>query len=36
MAQKGLCNITKKRMLDDRGAVPREDVDLLSENQAMH
>ena len=36
MAQTGLCNITKKRMLEDRGAVPRQDVDLLSENQAMH
>ena len=36
MAQKGLCNITKKRMLEDSGAVPRQDVDLLSENQAMH
>ena len=31
----GLC-ITTKRMLDHRGAVPREDVDLPSENQAMH
>ena len=35
MAQK-VCASPRKRMLDHRGAVPREDVDLLSENQAMH
>ena len=36
MAQKGLCNIATKRMLEDRGALPREDGDLLREYQAMH
>ena len=36
MAQKGLRNIAKKRMLEDRGASPREDGDLLREYQAMH
>ena len=29
--KKGLWNITKKRMLEDRGAVPKEDVDILRE-----
>ena len=36
MAQKGSRNIPKKRMLEDRGALPKEDGDLLRENQAMH
>ena len=36
MAQKGLWNIAKKRMLEGRGALPREDGDLLREYQAMH
>ena len=31
MEQEGLWNITRKRMLEDREAVPREDVDLLSD-----
>ena len=36
MAQKGLWNITKKRILEDRGALPKEDGDLLRGFQAMH
>ena len=36
MAQKVLWNIAKKRMLEDRGALPREHGDFLRENQAMH
>ena len=36
MAQKGLCNITTKRILEDRGALPKEDGDLLRGFQAMH
>ena len=35
MAQKELWNI-KKSMLEHRGALPREDGDLLREYQAMH
>ena len=29
MAQRGLWNIAKKRLLEDRGALPKEDGDLL-------
>ena len=36
MAQKWLWNIAKKRMLEDSGALRREDGDLLPENQATH
>ena len=36
MAQNGLWNIVKKRMLRDRGAVPKEDGDLLREYQSIH
>ena len=36
MAQKRLWDIAKKRMLEDRGALPREDGDLLREYQEMH
>ena len=36
MAQKGRRNIAKKRMLEDGGAWPKEDGDLLREYQAMH
>ena len=36
MAQKGLWNIARKRTLEDRGALPTEDGDLLREYQAMH
>ena len=36
MVQKGLENIAKKRMLEDRGALPREDGDLLREYHALH
>ena len=36
MAQKGLWNIAKKRQLDDRRALPKEDGELLREYQAMH
>ena len=35
-AQKGLWNIAKSKKLEDRGALPREDGDLLREYQAMH
>ena len=36
MAQRGSWHIAKKRMLEDRGALPRDDGDLLREYQAMH
>ena len=38
MSRKGLWNIAKKkkRMLEDRGALPREDGDLLAECHAIH
>ena len=36
MARRGSWHIAKKRMLEDRGALPREDGDLLREYQAMH
>ena len=36
MAQKGLWNITTMRILEDRGALPKEDGDLLRGFQAMH
>ena len=36
VAQKGSWNITKKRMLEDGGALPKEDGDLPREYQAMH
>ena len=36
MEHKGLWNIAEKNMLQDRGALPREDGDLLQEFQAMH
>ena len=36
MAQKGSWNIAKKRMLEYRGALPKEDGDLPREYQAMH
>ena len=36
MAQKALWNITKKGMLEDRGALPREDGDSPREYQAIH
>ena len=36
MAQEGLWNIVQKRMFEDRGALPREDGDLLWECQATH
>ena len=37
MAQKGFWNIAQKeRMFEDRGALPKEDGDLLREYQAMH
>ena len=31
MAQKALCKFATKRMLEDRGALPRKDGDLLRE-----
>ena len=36
VAQKGLWNIANKMLLEDRGPLPREDVDLLCDYQAMH
>ena len=36
MLQKALWNIAKKKKLEGRGALPREDGDLLCEYQAMH
>ena len=30
MAQSGLWNIAKKRMLEDRGAVPKEEGDVIT------
>ena len=36
MAQKGLCNIAKKTMLEDSGAPPREDGDFIREYKATH
>ena len=33
--EKGLWNIAKRRMLQDRGALPRKDGDVLREYQAM-
>ena len=36
MAQNGLWNITKKRMLEDRGVLPKEEGDRIGENKAMH
>ena len=36
MTQNGLWNVAKKRMLEDRGALPKADGDVLREHQAMH
>ena len=36
MAQKGLWNITTKKEKEKRGALPKEDGDLLRGYQAMH
>ena len=36
MVPKGLWNIAKKRMLEDRGVVPKEDGNQLREEKAMH
>ena len=36
MIRKGNCNIAQKRMLDDRGATPRIEGDLLREYKATH
>ena len=36
MAKKGLWYIAKKRMLEDRGALPKEDGNQLREYHAMH
>ena len=36
MAQNELWKIAKKKMVEDRGASPREDGALLLEHQAMH
>ena len=34
--KKGRWNIAKRKLLEDRGALPRKDGDLLREYQAMH
>ena len=36
MARKGLWNVAKEKMLEDRGALPMEDGDRLRECKAMH
>ena len=36
MTQKGLWNVAREKMLEDRGASPKEDGDQLRENKAMH
>ena len=36
MAQKGLWNVAREKMLEDRGALPKEDGDQLREYKAMH
>ena len=36
MAKIGFWNTAKKRMLDDRGALPKEEGDLIRECKAMH
>ena len=36
MTEKRLWNIAKKRMLEDRGALPKEDGNLLREYRAVH
>ena len=36
MAQKALWNITKKRSLEDRGALPKEEGDFIRDKKAMH
>ena len=36
MAQKGLWNVAREKMLEDRGALPKEDGDLLRKYKAMH
>ena len=36
MAQKGQWNLSKKKMLQDRGALPKEEGDIVREYNAMH
>ena len=36
MAQKALWNIAKKRILEDRGALPKEKGDFIRDKKAMH
>ena len=36
MAQKGLWNLFREKMLQDRGALPKEDGDIVREYKAMH
>ena len=36
MAQKGLWNVARERILRDRGALPKEGGDLVREYKAMH
>ena len=36
MAQKGLCNLSRDIVLQDRGALPEEERDVIRELKAMH
>ena len=36
MEQKGLWNIAERRMLDDRGALPKEEGEIIREYKSMH
>ena len=36
MAQKGLWNTARKRMLEDRGALPKEDGEFVRADKAIH
>ena len=36
MAQKGLRNVAREKMLQDRGVLPKEEGDIVREHQAMH
>ena len=36
MAQKGLWNLAREKMLQDRGALPKEEGDVVREYKAIH
>ena len=36
MAQKGLWNVAREKMLQDRGALPKEEGNIVREFKAMH